>query len=148
MSFFAIASLSDASLAQCRGGNLTEGLANARSSYEASRKAFGEKAGLTGATADALASCLIEVHRFDEASKLLDDIDSKAVAQLAGVPDWSANIDLARADIAFRKGDYATARKDIQPAIPVFSRADAEPYQKRKLQTLLDGIGKHLPTSK
>jgi len=144
-SFFAIASLVDTSLAQCRGGHVTEGIANARSSYQTSRTAFGERAGLTGAAAYSLAACLVELNRFDEASKLLDNIDSKPVAQLTGVPDWSANVDLARSDIAFRKGDYAAARKGIQPAIPVFSRADDEPFQKHKLETLQAAIDKHLP---
>jgi serine/threonine protein kinase len=144
-SFFAIASLSDASLAQCRGGHLREGEANARSSYESAKKAFGERAGLTGATADTLANCLIELKRFDEASKLLDNIDGKSVAQLTGIPDWSANVDLARAEIAYRKGDYVAAHKDIQRAIPVFSRPDSEPFQKHKLESLLAEIEKHVP---
>ncbi|HZR55759.1 MAG TPA: tetratricopeptide repeat protein [Terriglobales bacterium] len=145
LSFFAIGSLSDASLAQCRGGHLIEGEANARSAYEASRKAFGERAGLTGGTADTLADCLIERNKLDEAAKLLDNIDIKSVAQLTGIPDWSANIDLARAEIASRRGDYTTAQKNIQPAIPVFSRADAEPYQKHKLDNLLTSINNHVP---
>ncbi len=146
-SFFSVASLSDLSLVQCRGGHTSDGLASARSAYDTSRKAFGERAGLTGATAYSLASCLIELKRFDEATKLLDNIDSKALAQLTGVPDWSANVDLAHADIAVRKGDYATASKDIQPAIPVFSRADAEPFQKHKLESLRAEIDKHMPHS-
>lgn len=143
--FFSIASLSDASLAQCRGGHIAEGEANARSSYETSRKAFGDGAGLTGATADTLAECLIEQNKLGEASKLLDSIDVKTVSQLVGIPGWSANIDLARAEIAFRRGDYATARKEIQPAIPVLSSADAEPYQKHKLVTLLASIDSKSP---
>ena len=143
-SFFAVASLSDASLAQCRGGHLSEGIANARSSYETSRKAFGERAGLTGATADTLADCLIERNQYAEATKLLDNIDGKSVAQLTGIPDWPANIDLARAEISFREGDFPAARKNIQPAIPVFSRADAEPFQKHKLQTLLSELDQRL----
>ena len=147
LSFFAIGSLSDASLAQCRAGHVVEGEANARSSYEASRKAFGEHAGLTGGTADTLANCLIERNKLDEAETLLDGIDIKSVSQLVGIPDWSANIDLAHAEIAYRRGDYDAASRDIQPAIPVFSRADAEPYQKHKLQSLLASIEKHLPHS-
>ena len=147
-SFFAIASLSDASLAQCRGGHLAQGEANARTSYLASKKAFGDKAGLTGGAADTLANCLIERGQFDEASRLLDGIDAKAVAQLAGIPDWSANINLARAEIAYRRGDYATARKEIQPAVPVFSRADAEPYQKHKLESLQSAVNEHNSTAK
>jgi DNA-binding winged helix-turn-helix (wHTH) protein/serine/threonine protein kinase len=144
-SFFAVASLSDMSLAQCRGGHLPEGSANARSAYESSKKAFGAQAALTGATADTLADCLIARNQLDEAANLLDSVDTKSVAQLTGIPNWSANVDLARAEIAFRKGDYAAARKSIQPAVPIFSRADAEPYQKHKLETLLADINKHLP---
>jgi eukaryotic-like serine/threonine-protein kinase len=146
-SFFAIASLADTSLAQCRGGHVPEGEANARIAYQTSRSAFGERAGLTGAASYSLAACLIERNRFDEASKLLDNIDSKPVAQLTGVPDWSANLDLARADIAVRRADYSAARKTIQPAIPVFSKADAEPFQKHKLEALLAAIDRGLPAA-
>ncbi|HZQ96095.1 MAG TPA: tetratricopeptide repeat protein, partial [Candidatus Sulfotelmatobacter sp.] len=136
-SFFAIASLSDAATAQCRAGHYAQGEANARSAYESARRAFGDRAGLTGGAADTLADCLIGRNNLDEAARLLQTIDAKAVAQLAGVPDWSANLDLSRAEIAYRRGDYATARKHIQPAIPVFSRIDAEPYQKHKMEKLL-----------
>jgi len=140
LSFFAIASLSDASLAQCRAGKLQDGEANARRAYEASRKAFGEHAGLTGGTADTLANCLSERNQLDEASKLLDSIDTKAVAQLSGDANWAANVDLARAEIAYRRGDMAGARKQLEPAIAVFSRPDAEPYQKHKLETLMSSL--------
>ena len=138
--FFSIASLADASTAQCRSGHTAEGEKNARDAYETARKAFGDKAGLTGATADTLADCLIARNRIDEAAKLLDGIDPKVVAQLVGVPDWSATLDLSRAEIALRRGDYVTAEKDVQPAIPVYSRADAEPYQKQRLQKVLDEV--------
>jgi eukaryotic-like serine/threonine-protein kinase len=147
-SFFAIASLSDTSLAQCRGGHVSEGEANARSSYETSLKAFGARAGLTGATAESLAECLLQRAQLDEASNLLNGIDVKSVAQLTGIPDWSANLDLARAEIALRRGDYPEAQKAIQPAVPVFSRPDAEPYQKHKLQTLQSQIEEHLTRTK
>ncbi len=146
-SFFAIGSLSDASLAQCRGGHLAEGTVNARNAYESSRKAFGERAGLTGGTADTLAECLIDQNKLDEAAKLLDGIDPKSVAQLEGIADFVPSIELARAEIDFRRGDYVEARKHLQIAAPVFSRADAEAYPKQKYQTLLDGIDKHLTAS-
>jgi hypothetical protein len=67
------------------------------------------------------------------------------VAQLAGFPDWFANVALAQGEIAYRKGDYAAARKYVQSAAPVFSRADAEPYQKLALQTLAAAVDKHSP---
>jgi eukaryotic-like serine/threonine-protein kinase len=147
-SFFAIASLADTALAQCRGGHDAEGESNARRAYETSKKAFGERAGLTGAAADTLAGCLIGRNQLDEAAKLLANIDIKAVTQLAGIPDWSANVDLAQAEIAYRRRDYAAARKYIQPAVPVFSRADAEPYQKHKLEGLLAALDQHKPQSR
>ena len=147
-SFFAIASLADTALAQCRGGHDTQGETNARRAYETSKKAFGERAGLTGASAETLADCLIGRNQLDEASRLLADIDSKAVAQLAGIPDWSANIDLAQAEIAYQRGDYAAARKHVQLAIPVFSRADAEPYQKHRLERLLAALDQRMVQSR
>lgn len=146
-SFFSIGPLSDAALAECRAGHLAEGEANARSAYETSRKAFGDGAGLTGATADSLVDCLIARDKLDEASNLIERIDVKSVAQLVGIPDWFAYVDLDRAEIAYRRGDFEKARKEIQPAIPVFSRADAEPYQKKKMERLIAGIASHIQQS-
>jgi hypothetical protein len=51
LSFFALATLSDAALAQCRGGRYRDGEANAKRAFELSGKAFGARAGLTGGTA-------------------------------------------------------------------------------------------------
>jgi tetratricopeptide (TPR) repeat protein len=143
LSFFPIATLSDASMAQCRAGRLDEGAANARKATEDSQKAFGERAGLTDGARFGLADCLISLGKLDEASALLQKVDAKAVTQLSGVPNWSANLDLALAEIAFRRGDYATARKYADSAKPVFSRPDAEPYQKHALEVLTAAIEKH-----
>jgi ATP/maltotriose-dependent transcriptional regulator MalT len=136
LSFFAVATLSDGSLAQCRAGRYREGEANARQAYQASTKAFGPRAGLTGGTASTLADCLIGLGRLDEASKLLDQIDVPVVAQLAGDPDWGAGVTLAEAEIAYRRGNYDAARTYVQSVTPVFTRKDAEPYQKHALETL------------
>ena len=135
-SFYAIGTLSDMTLAQCRAGRYGEGEPNGRKAYQTSKKAFGARAGLTGGAAYALASCWIGHAKFAEASGLLGEIDGKAVAQLEGVPDWFANLALAQGEIAFRTGRYADARKYLESAAPVFSRADAEPYQKRALDAL------------
>jgi hypothetical protein len=136
LSFYAIATLSDGALAQCRDGQYRAGESNARQSFNASAKAFGARAGLTGGTAHTLASCLIGMGRLDEASKLLDGIDVPAVAQLTGSPDWPANLDLSKAEIAYRRKEYASARKYLQSARPILSRADAEAYQKLALEKL------------
>ncbi len=76
-SFFALATLSDGSLAQCRSGRFAEGARNGREAYDISLKAFGPKAGLTGGIAHTLADCLIELNRLDEAARLLEGIDLK-----------------------------------------------------------------------
>lgn len=136
LSFFAVATLTDASLAQCRAGRVREGEPNARQAYEASVKAFGPRAGLTGGAAYPLASCLIAVGKLDEAAALLQKIDVPAVAQLTGDPDWGANVALAQADIAHRHGNNDAARGYLQGVGPAFTRKDAEPYQKRAFESL------------
>jgi serine/threonine protein kinase len=143
LSFFPIATLSDASMAQCRAGRLDEGAANARKATDDSQKAFGERAGLTDGARFGLADCLISLGKLDEASALLQKVDAKAVTQLSGDPNWSANLDLALGEIAFRRGDFAAARKYVQSATLVFTRPDAEPYQKRALEILSAAIEKH-----
>jgi DNA-binding winged helix-turn-helix (wHTH) protein/tetratricopeptide (TPR) repeat protein len=135
-SFFAVATLSDASLAMCRSGSFTEGESNARKAYDDAVSGFGPKAGLTGGTASTLAACLIGLNRLDEASRLLSGIDVAAVAQLTGDPNSGADVTLLQAEIAYRQKDYATARKEVDAIKPIFTRADAEPYQRRTLEAL------------
>lgn len=145
LSLFAIATLTDASLAQCRSGRDREGESNARNAYATSAKAFGPRAGLTGATAYTLASCLISLGKLDEASTLLQPIDVPAVAQLTGDPDWGAGVTLAQAEIAYRRGNYDGARNYVRTVTPVFTRKDAEPYQKHALESLRAALDKPLP---
>jgi eukaryotic-like serine/threonine-protein kinase len=135
-SFFAVATLSDASLAMCRAGRTDEGTTRAREAYDVSRKAFGPRAGLTGGTASTLAACLIDKGELDEPSRLLTEIDVPAVAQLAGDPDWGAGVTILEAKIAYRRGDYVTARKHVAAVKPVFTRPNAEKYQRTELETL------------
>jgi len=136
LSFFAVATLSDASMVMCRSGQFVEGEMNARKAYESSVKAFGPRAGLTGGVASSLAGCLIGLGKLDEASKLLAQIDIPTVTQLAGDPDWGAGVKLLQAQISFRQKDYANARKDLDAVTPVFTRKDAEAYQKHAVESL------------
>jgi eukaryotic-like serine/threonine-protein kinase len=142
LSFFAIATLSDASLAMCRSGAYAQGETNSRKALEGSTKAFGPRAGLTGGVASSLAACLIGLGKLDEASNLLQGIDIKATSQLAGDPDWGAGVSLLRAQIEYRKKDYESARKDIAAVTPVFTRKDAEPYQRHALESLTAELAK------
>jgi DNA-binding winged helix-turn-helix (wHTH) protein/serine/threonine protein kinase len=136
LSFFAVGTLADGSLAQCRAGKYREGKTNARKAYESSEKAFGPRAGLTGGAAYSLASCLIGLGKLDEASTLLKQIDAPAVAQLSGDPDWGAGVTLLQGEIAVRRHDIPTASSDVQAVAPVFTRKDVEPYQKRAYESL------------
>jgi len=142
LSFFAVGTLADGSLAQCRGGHYREGESNARKAYESSVKAFGPRAGLTGGAAYSLASCLIGLGKLDEAAKFLQQIDAPAVAQLAGDPDWGAGVTLAQAQIAYRRGNYDAARAQVQTVTPVFTRKDTEPYQKHAFESLKTALDK------
>ena len=143
LSFFAVGTLADGSLAQCRAGHYREGASNARQAYESSVKAFGPRAGLTGGAAYSLASCLIGLDKLDEATSLLQNIDVNAVAQLAGDPDWGAGVTLAQAQISYRRRHFAAAKADVQTVAPVFTRKGAEPYQKRAFESLQDALNQH-----
>jgi len=136
LSFFAVATLADGSLAQCRSGRYREGQINARQAFESSVKAFGARAGLTGGAAYSLASCLIGLGNLEEAENLLQQIDASAVAQLSGDPDWGAGVTLAQAQIAYRRKNFSAARTYLQTVTPIFTRANAEPYQKHALESL------------
>jgi len=140
LSFFAVATLSDASLAMCRSGRYAEGLSDARKAFDASNKAFGARAGLTGGVASTLATCLVGLNQLDEASHLLGQIDIPAVAQLAGDPDWGAGVKLLQAEIAYRRKDYEHARSYAHDVTPVFTRPNAEQYQRKALETLVSEL--------
>lgn len=140
-SFFSLASLSDAATSQCRAKHTDEGLHNAEQAYVLSRKAFGDKAGLTGAAAFTWATCLINTSQWDKAAALLDTIDPAVVAQLTADAQWGANVDLARAQIAIARNDHAAARTLLRKCAAAFARPETEPYQRRlyaKLDAALD----------
>jgi hypothetical protein len=93
---------------------------------------------------ETLASCLIGVNQLPEASRLLQGIDVPAVAQLAGFPDWFANIALEHGEIAYAQGRLRhAAKKYLETARPIFSRPDAEAYQKHAMEKLAAALEKH-----
>jgi serine/threonine protein kinase len=136
LSFYSIATLSDASEAQCRAGHLVDGERNSRQALEAAVKAFGARSALAEGISLPLANCLVGQGRLQEAAGLLKGIDSKVVVQLTGDPDWGAGVTLAQAEIALRQGRYPEAAKYLDSVRPVFSRPDAEAYQRHKMDQL------------
>lgn len=135
-SFFAVATLSDAATAQCRGGQLAEGIRNADEAHRFAVEGFG-KAALADGTGYALAACQILAGRYAEAATNLNGIDRAAVAQLAADPHWGANVDLALAQIAVAQRRTSDARHFVDAAASAFSAPNAEPYQVR-IWTRLD----------
>src|SRR5262249_55538260 len=131
-----IATLSDASVAQCRAGHLQDGLENSRKAHDAATKAFGPKAALTFGTALPMADCMIALGQLDGASKLLQETDSNAVADLSGDPDLGAGVSLAQAEIDARKHRFDEAKQLLDSVRSVFTRADAEAYQRQKLDEI------------
>jgi hypothetical protein len=95
-------------------------------------------------SSDSAGAVKISSAKLDEASSLLAQIDVPTVAQLSGDPDWGADVTLAQAEIAYRRGKYDAARVYLQTVTPVFTRKDAEPYQKRALESLRAAVDKPL----
>lgn len=148
VSFFSIAMLSDAALSQCRAGRYLEGERNARKAFQEAKQAFGPRAGITGGCSYALATCLIDVNRLDEASELLRNIDAKAVAQLNGDSTVDASIALAQGEIASKLWDYSLAQRYAQIAAPAFERPNSEVSARQALARLRKAIERHLGVSR
>ena len=144
LSFYAIATLSDASESECRASQLLVGEQSARTAYRDSVSAFGRKSALSEATLLPLANCLISLGKLPEASRDLDQIDAQAVVPLTGDPNWGAGIMLARAGIAVRERNYALARREIDFVQPIFSRPDADVYERHQMNSLNTEISRHL----
>jgi serine/threonine protein kinase len=143
-SLFSLAFLTDAATWQCRSGRNREGEANARQALLAARKAFGEHAGIAAGASYALATCLINQNNLAEAASLLERIDAKALAEMSLDSDTLSEIDLARATIAARRGDYASADRYAQAAAPVLDRPDADSIDRQALHDLRSVIDKNL----
>ena len=144
LAFYSIATLSDTAVAQCRANHLDEGEASGRTAHENAIKAFGPQSALAQGTALPLANCLIALGKFPEARKLLVAIDPKPVVQLTGDPDWGAGITLAQAEIAVHEGDYTHAKELLETVRPVFSRPEAEAYQRRKMDEIGALVNAHM----
>jgi hypothetical protein len=134
-SFFALASLTDGATAKCRAGRRAEALGDLAASWREAHAAFPSSA-LEGAVAYAWGACLIADGQIAAGAARLSGIDRKAVAQLAGDPDWGANLDLAQAQIAFARGNLAAARRALDAAAPAFAKPTAEAYQVRAYRRL------------
>jgi hypothetical protein len=132
-SFFAIASLSDAALSQCRAGRFLDGETSARKAFNEAVHAFGPRSGASGGCAYALSVCLVGSNRLTEASELLRGIDVDTVSQMSGDPTVGPSIKLVQAEIAVRRGDFGLARQLLDTAAPTFNGPNAGSGEKQAI---------------
>lgn len=143
-SSMSVGSLSDAGLSQCRAHRFVEGESNARKAFQEAKDGFGPRAGITGGCAYALATCLIGRNELDEASDLLQSIDSDAFAQLSGDSSVAATIALAQGQISARRGDYGAAARYLKLAAPELESPNANSFDHKSFQELKRSIDSHL----
>lgn len=146
LSFYAISTLADSALIECRSGRLARGLAAAREAVDDSAKGFGVHAGLTDGVRYAVASCLQLDGKVEQAAPILEAIDISAVSQLTGDADWGANVWLAEAQIAEKRGQKGLAKSLLEKARPAFTKPQSELYQRQAFAQLEQTLGPTKPS--
>ena len=138
----ALVSVSDLAQFECRSGRTEAGERHAHESIEAINVPGGNP-GFLGAFREVLASCLIphigdhaDPARLSEAERILNSINVALVSGSVGDATWGANVDLDRAEIAFHRGEYATATKYSDSARLAFMPPQADPYQRKAVNAL------------
>jgi serine/threonine protein kinase/DNA-binding winged helix-turn-helix (wHTH) protein len=122
-------SLSDAALYQCQGGHYLEGEQNARRAFTIGKKLAAENPGIKGSFTFSLATCLVGLGQYQDADKLLKQLNPQAMSQIYMDEDWSVDYELTKAEIAFHEKAYASVRKDLAMARPACMRPAAAPYR-------------------
>jgi tetratricopeptide (TPR) repeat protein len=141
-SWMAIATLSDVAESQCRAGHGEAGLSQARQALATAISGYGAKSSQAMAMMGEVAFCLIADGHAADAGPLLDAIDPNALVQLGAGPDFPAQVDVMRAEIALSAHNIPRARALLQRSAKVFSRPDADPYVKRWTNRLLAAVEK------
>ncbi|MBO9713279.1 winged helix-turn-helix domain-containing protein [Sphingomonas sp.] len=132
----------DLGMDECRGGELAAGLADVRAGLRDTEAAFGSDYPLTHAARYYAAECLVENQRFDEAAALAATVDPALVGQLVGDPEWHAELDAVKAEIALAHGDKAAARKLYAALAPNTAGLDAASYERRRLARIAAALGR------
>ncbi len=101
------------------------------------QKGFGANSAQAMAMMGEVAFCLIVAGNAAEAAPLIDAINPKALSELGAGPDFPAQLDVMRADIALSAHDIPRARALLQHPAQVFDRPDADPYVRRWVARLL-----------
>lgn len=139
-SFAAVAGRTDTGISQCRAGELEKGVANIQAALESLRADLQGRTALEDALKAGIADCYVQLHRFDEAARLLQGIDRVKVGQLVGDASWGAQVDLTSAEIALGRGDRAQARKLFDIAVGPL-RGTQDVFVKQRLAALSKALG-------
>ncbi len=126
--FYGFAALSDAALAQCRGGQAGAGLATAEDAWRGVRAIGGDTSPWTQLLAETVSFCLIADHRGTEALPFLDRVDPHTLAAVLSDPVAALEPILMRADIAFATGDLLKARSLLEAPRTAYAHYTADPY--------------------
>jgi DNA-binding winged helix-turn-helix (wHTH) protein/tetratricopeptide (TPR) repeat protein len=135
-SYFALATLADASQSRCRAGDTAAGLATARTAYDGALSAFGAGSVLTQDASVDVAFCLIATGQYAQALPYLSGIDPKSLAEATMDPDYGAELDLMHAAIAQASGDAVLSQALLAKVVQVLTRPSTDTYMRRWLARL------------
>ena len=138
--FLESGSLSDAALYQCQGGHYVEGEQNARKALTIGKALAAENPGIKGSFIFSLATCLVGLRQYQNADKLLSELNLQAMSQIYMDEDWSVDYELTKAEIAFHEKAYAAVRKNLAMARPACVRPGAAPYRLAWFDRLTDQL--------
>jgi DNA-binding winged helix-turn-helix (wHTH) protein len=139
-SMFAIGSLADMAQAECRAGNVADGLRDSRHGLALAVDAFKDTHPLTYSVRFIVATCLVLSGQFDEAGQVLAKIDENKTAEFLVDPDNLAGFDLLRAAIASAHGQSGEARALLARPLQVFDKASGDPFMREWAHKLAAGL--------
>ena len=141
-------SLADAAMYECHAGHFREGIEHARQVIRESgpgplsQPMFAEGARFT------LAECLISKQEskedttknadLSEANRLLEQFDFTRTDQMSGGTDYATWLDVAKARLAFLRGDRPLAFSLATREVPVLAQQGASLYEKQAVKHLLE----------
>jgi eukaryotic-like serine/threonine-protein kinase len=147
---FQIESLDDAAMSECRIHRFSSGIDHARQAYRQTKSESGTLPALMGASAFALAECLLSRHessgpKHDEAAlteikDVLGSIDVDAVTHFSADPSFQGVMEVAEARLNLAEKQYDAARRMVDKARPFFVGPNADAYEKEALNRVVASL--------
>ena len=124
----------------CRSGRGREGERHARDARAHVLTSEGQNAPLTHAATFVWGECLAGLDRPDRALALYRTVNPDAVGAQVGDADWAPNLHLALAEAYLALGDRARARSAMAKVGRKFDAANADDFQRRRIDRLRKGL--------